>query len=147
MYLLMCPLRYCLLCLLASEVTVTLTRSKVCVWWGHRLKLFVETLKIPTLRARVNRLGLTNTFDLVFSRIWAPFSSLVSHGHTPFCKRGKGSGIFFYSSLLPWHCGVRDQSQRSILSHVCCYHNFNRKFTKCKSIVKLQAAALPVFCR
>ena len=26
---------------------------------------------------------------------------LVSRGHTPFRKRGKGSGNFFYSSLLP----------------------------------------------
>ena len=53
--------------------------------------------------------------------------SVDPHGDTLFNKRGKGSGDFFYSSLL--HCSVqwRDQSQRSILSHMCCYHNFSRK--------------------
>ena len=66
---------------------------------------------------------------------------LVSRGHTPFRKRGKGSGslvsrlsrrepgdearglVQFVSPL----CTVQDQSQRSILSHKCCYHNFDRK--------------------
>ena len=47
---------------------------------------------------------------------------LVSRGHTPFRKRGKGL-VQFVSPL----CTVRDQSQRSILSHKCCYHNFDRK--------------------
>ena len=38
----------------------------------------------------------------------APFVRVVSHGHTPFRKRGKGSGNFFYSSLLPCtvECGT-----------------------------------------
>jgi len=41
-------------------------------------------------------------------------------------KQGKGSGNFLqqFVALL---CTVRDQSQRSILSHEPCYHNFDRK--------------------
>ena len=54
-----------------------------------------------------------------------PTSPLVSRGHTPFRKRGKGSGNF-YSSLLPCtvECGT---NHSAVLSHKCCYHNFNRK--------------------
>ena len=61
-------------------------------------------------------------------RITAVQASLivVSRSHTPFRKRGKGSGNFFYSSLLR-HSTVLDQSQRTIQSHECCYHNFSRK--------------------
>ena len=47
---------------------------------------------------------------------------------TPCSAGGKGSGHFFYSSLLRPLCIVQDQSQHTILSHECCYHNFNRKF-------------------
>ena len=38
--------------------------------------------------------------------ICAGLFPLVSRGHTPFRKRGKGSGNFCYSSLLPPHCTV-----------------------------------------
>ena len=70
---------------------------------------------------------------------------LVVCGHTSFCKRGKDSGNFFYSSLFCRSVQCRDQSQRSILSHT--YHNFNRKLQNFKSTVKPQAAALSVFSK
>ena len=57
----------------------------------------------------------------------AAMNGLVSRGHTSFRKRGKGSGNFFYSSLLRCSVQCGDQSQRSILSHETCYHNFDRK--------------------
>ena len=70
---------------------------------------------------------MVHEYWLNVTEIPTPSSGIVAHGHTPFCKRGKGFGNFFYSSLL-W-CSVQcwDQSQRSILSHECCYHNFIRK--------------------
>ena len=46
-----------------------------------------------------------------------PMCMLVSRGHTPFCKRGKGSGNFFYSSLLPRtvECGT---NHSAVLCHM-----------------------------
>ena len=38
--------------------------------------------------------------------------------HTPFAREGRGL-VTFVAPL----CTVRDQSQRRILSHECCYHN------------------------
>ena len=47
-------------------------------------------------RSELHKKKLAYTLDHLTAEI-----SLVSRGHTPFCKRGKGSGNFRYSSLLP----------------------------------------------
>ena len=57
--------------------------------------------------------------------------NLVLHGHTPFHKRGKGSGNFLYGSLLH-HTAQCGTNHSAVLSHECWYHNFNRKWSNCE---------------
>ena len=56
-------------------------------------------------------------FDCYISQ---PSQRIVSRGH-PIPQEGQESSNFVM------FCTVRDQSQHSILSHECCYHNFKRK--------------------
>ena len=54
---------------------------------------------------------------------------LVLRGHTPFCKRGKGSGNFFYSSLLPRtvECGTNHSAVFCHMSAVITTSTGNHK--------------------
>ena len=75
-----------------------------------------------------------------------PVKVLVSRGHTPFCKRGKGSGNFFYSSLL--HRSVQCVTNHStVFCHMSAAITTSIGNYKCKSTVKPQAAALSVIMR
>ena len=52
---------------------------------------------------------------------------LVSHGHTPFRKRGEGSGNFFYSSLFPPQCGTNHSAVFYHISAVITTSTGNHK--------------------
>ena len=117
--------------------------------WGEQLRSNFYIHLCPLLSYLSSCLTFFSPVSLSIFTVTYPYEStsvmnihvcLVSRGHTPFRKRRKGSGNFFYSSLL--RCSIQwwDQSQRSIL-HIAtsignCYGAlFEPKYSTCASFI------------
>ena len=74
------------------------TLGEVKTEWVRTLTVLLFRWKTQS-RGYVCKIGQLPDWCRTFS-CWPP-SVLVSRGHTPFRKRGKGSGNFRYTSLLP----------------------------------------------
>ena len=100
------------LCELAARVQFWMKPAVAEDWeWGYRYGL--QLVPRPFLVGGVRKVMGTKLL------------CLVSRGHTPFHKRLVNSVIAVCCPRPALWSAV--QSQRTILSHECCYHNFNRK--------------------
>ena len=90
----------------------------------HYMLLFLVTLQQFQLVSKLLH-ALTpaaHSYALLMDIINLDISSLVWPHPIP-----QGRERIWWPQFVALLCTVRDQPQCSILSHECCYHNFNRK--------------------